>query len=174
MYDESYGCGKEFTQLCVVLELLKLKANHGWSDNCFSELLSLLAKLLPKLNTLPTSTYKAKKLICMLSLGVEKIHASPNHCILYRNEFEFNTKCLVCSVSRYRISYNYVYADTMKKKIKNKNKTAIGPEIVDDEADLDKENMMKTKTPTMVMGYLPVIDRLKFVVSNPRDAELVH
>jgi hypothetical protein len=45
-YDESNGCGKEFTQLRVVLELLKLKVCHGWSDNSFSEHLSLLAKLL--------------------------------------------------------------------------------------------------------------------------------
>jgi hypothetical protein len=74
LYDESNGCGKEFTQLRVMLELLKLKASHGWSDNSFLELLSLLAKLLPKPNTLPTSTYRAKKLICPLSLGVDKIH----------------------------------------------------------------------------------------------------
>jgi hypothetical protein len=99
LYDESNGCGKEFTQLRVVLELLKLKPCHGWSDNSFSELLSLLAKLLPKLNTLPTSTYRAKKLICLLFLGVEKIHACPNHRILYHKEYEFNTKCSVCSVS---------------------------------------------------------------------------
>jgi hypothetical protein len=87
LYDESNGCGKVFTQLCVVLELLKLKAGHGWCDNSFSELLSLLAKLLPKPNTLPTSTYRVKKLICLLSLGVDKIHACPNHCILYRKEY---------------------------------------------------------------------------------------
>jgi hypothetical protein len=36
LYDESNGCGKEFTRLRVVLELLKLKASHGWSDNSFS------------------------------------------------------------------------------------------------------------------------------------------
>jgi hypothetical protein len=29
LYDESNGCGKEFTQLHVVLELAKLKASHG-------------------------------------------------------------------------------------------------------------------------------------------------
>jgi hypothetical protein len=29
LYDESNGCGKEFIQLRVVLELLKLKASHG-------------------------------------------------------------------------------------------------------------------------------------------------
>jgi hypothetical protein len=82
LYIESNGCGKEFTQLHVVLELLKLKASHGWSDTSFSEHLSLLAKLLPQPNTLPTSTYRAKKLICLLSLGVDKIHTYPNHCIL--------------------------------------------------------------------------------------------
>jgi hypothetical protein len=173
LYDESNGCGKEFTQLRIVLELLKLKACHGWSDNSFSELLRLLAKLLPKPNTLPTSTYRAKKLICLLSLCVDKIHAYPNHYILYHKEYEFNTKCLVCGVSRYKRSYNHVYADTMKKKIKNKNKTTISPESVDDETDIDKEGMTKRKIPALEMWYLPVIDRLKHVFSNNRDAELV-
>jgi hypothetical protein len=41
LYDESNSCGKEFTLLRVVLELLKLKVIHGWSDNSFSEPLSL-------------------------------------------------------------------------------------------------------------------------------------
>jgi hypothetical protein len=118
LYNESNGCGKEFTQLHVVLELLKLKASHEWSNNRFSELLSLLAELLPKPNTLPTSTYREKKLICLLSLGVDKIHTCPNHCILYYKGYEFNTKCPVCGVSRYKRSYNHVYADTMKKNIK--------------------------------------------------------
>jgi hypothetical protein len=99
LYNESNGYGKEFTQLRVVLELLKLKTNHGWSDNSFSKLLSLLEKLLPKPNTLPTSTYRVKKLICLLSLGVDKIHACPNHCVLYHKEHEFKTKCPVCGVS---------------------------------------------------------------------------
>jgi hypothetical protein len=118
LYDESNGCGKEFTQFRVVLELLKLKVRHGWSDNSFSELLSLLAKLLSMPSTLPTSTYRAKKLICPLSLGVDKIHTCPNHCILYRKEHEFKTKCLICGVSRYKRSYNHLYVDTMKKRIR--------------------------------------------------------
>jgi hypothetical protein len=125
LYNESNDCGKEFTQLRVMLELLKWKASHGWSNNSFSELLSLLAKLLPKPNTLPTSTYRVQKLICPLSLGVDKIHACPNHCILYHKEHEFKMKCSVCGVSRYKRSYNHLYVDTMKKK--NKKNTAIGP-----------------------------------------------
>jgi hypothetical protein len=171
LYDESNGCDKEFTELCVMLELLKLKASHAWSDNSFSELLSLLAKLLPKPNTLPTSTYRVKKFICPLSLGVDKIHACPNHCILYHKEHEFKMKCLVCGVSQYKRSYNHVYADTMKKK--NKKNTAISLESVDNENNSDKEDNEKRKIPAMVMWYLPVIDRLKHVFSNPRDAELV-
>jgi hypothetical protein len=143
LYDESNICGKEFNQLRVVLELLELKANHGWPDNSFSELLILLAKLLSKLNTLTTITYRVKKLICPLSLGVDKIHACPNHHILYRKEHEFKMKCLVCGVSQYKRNYNHVYVGTMKKK--NKKKTAIGPESVDDENDSDKEDNKKKK-----------------------------
>jgi predicted AlkP superfamily pyrophosphatase or phosphodiesterase len=67
-----------------------------------------------------------------------------------------------------------VYADTMKKKIKNKNNTTIGPKSIDDETDPDKEDKRKRKNPTLVIWYLPVIDHLKHVFSNPRDAELVY
>jgi hypothetical protein len=82
-----------------MLELLKLKASHGWYDNSFSKLLSLLLKLLPKPNTLLTNTYSVKKFICLLSLVVNKIHAYLNHYILYLKEYEFNMKCPICGVS---------------------------------------------------------------------------
>jgi predicted AlkP superfamily pyrophosphatase or phosphodiesterase len=59
----------------------------------------------------------------------------------------------------------------MKKK--NKKNTAIDPESVDDENDSDKEDNKKRKIPALVMWYLPVIDHLKHLFSNPRDAELV-
>jgi hypothetical protein len=104
---------------------------------------------------------------------VDKIHVCPNYCILYHKEYEFNTKCPIRGVSRYKRSYNHVYADTMNKKIKNKNKTTIGLESVDDEADPNKVDMTKRKIPALVMWYLPVIGHLKCVFSNPRDAELV-
>jgi hypothetical protein len=69
--------------LWMTLELLKLKASNGWSDTSFSALLELLTKVLPKPNGLPNSTNQAK-IICPLTLGIEKIHACPNHCLLYR------------------------------------------------------------------------------------------
>jgi uncharacterized Zn finger protein (UPF0148 family) len=89
---------------------------------------------------------------------------------LYSKEHEFKTKCPVCGVSRYKRSYNHVYVDTMKNKNK---KTAISPESVDDKTDSDKEDKKKRKIPALVMWYPAVIDRLKRVFSNPRDAELV-
>jgi hypothetical protein len=149
LYDESNGCGKEFTQMHVMIELLKLKGSHGWFDNSFLELLNLLAKLLPKPNTLPRSTYRANKLICPLSLGLDKIHACPYHYNIYRKEHEFKMKCPIYDVSRYKRSYNHVYVDNMKKK--NKKKTAIGPESVDDKNDSDKEDNKKRKIPALVM-----------------------
>jgi uncharacterized Zn finger protein (UPF0148 family) len=79
--------------------------------------------------------------------------------------------CPVCGVSQYKRSYNHVYVDTMKKM--NKKKAAISPESVDDENDSDKEDNKKKMIPTLVMWYLPVINYLKCVFSNPRDAELV-
>jgi uncharacterized Zn finger protein (UPF0148 family) len=102
---------------------------------------------------------------------VDKIHACPSHCILYCKKHEFKIKCPVCGVSRYKQSYNHVYIDTMKKK--NKKKTAISPESVDDENDSNKEDNKKRKIPALVMWYIPVIDCLKRVFSNPRDAELI-
>jgi hypothetical protein len=80
-------------------------------------------------------------------------------------------KCPVCGVSRYKRSYNHVYVDTMKKK--DKKNTAIGPESIDDENDSDKEDNKKRNIPALVMWYLSMIDRLKRVFYNPRDAELV-
>jgi hypothetical protein len=70
LYEE--WCDKEHMVLWMTLELLKLKASNGWSDTSFSALLELLTKVLLKPNGLPSSTYRAKKIICLLTLGIEK------------------------------------------------------------------------------------------------------
>jgi hypothetical protein len=61
LYEECKGCNKEHTVLWMTLELLKLKASNGWSDSSFSALLELLSNVLPKPNSLATSTYLAKR-----------------------------------------------------------------------------------------------------------------
>nr|CAD39322.2 OSJNBb0080H08.14 [Oryza sativa Japonica Group] len=152
LYDETKGCDKDFTVLRSVLELLRLKAKHGWSDTSFNDLMSLLRVLLPKPNFVPSNTYQAKKLICPLSLGVEKIHACKNHCILYRKEYAELECCPTCGTSRYKMGN--------------------GP--VDSECtDPDSDKGKRGKIPSMVMWYLPIKDRLKRLYSNPTDAELM-
>jgi hypothetical protein len=123
LYEECKGCHKEHTVLWMILELLKLKASNGWSDSSFSTLLELLSKVLPKPNSLPISTYLAKKIICPLALGVEKIHACPNHCILYRKEHEFKDKCPSCNANQYKWNDNSEedYYNNKRKGRKRKN-----------------------------------------------------
>jgi hypothetical protein len=102
LYEECKRCDKEYTLLWMMLELMKLKASSGWSDTSFSTLLELLTKVWPKPNCLPNSTYQTKKIICPLTLGIEKIHACPNHCILYRKEYKFKDRCPRCNAHQYK------------------------------------------------------------------------
>jgi hypothetical protein len=160
LYEECKRCHKEHTVLWMTLELLKWKASNGWSDSSFLTLLEMLSKVLPKPNGLPTSTYLAKNIICPLTLDVEKIHACPNHCILYRKEHEFKDKGPRCNASRYKWNDN-IEEDSynnMRKGQKRKNT-----------APLDLER----KIPALVMWHLPVIDCLKRMFSNSREAQLL-
>nr|AAX95502.1 Transposase family tnp2, putative [Oryza sativa Japonica Group]AAX96710.1 transposon protein, putative, CACTA, En/Spm sub-class [Oryza sativa Japonica Group]ABA93033.1 transposon protein, putative, CACTA, En/Spm sub-class [Oryza sativa Japonica Group] len=143
----------------TVLELMRLKARNGWSDSSFNDLLVLLKKLFPQLNSLPTSTYEVKKLICPLSLGVRKIHACVNHCILFRKEYEDLDRCPTCKSSRYKTS-----------RIQSEGQDV----ALDDVEEFDPcKDSNKKKIPQLVMWYLPVKDRLKRLFSNSRDAELM-
>jgi hypothetical protein len=47
------GCKKENNKLHIVLTLLQMKANNGWSDKGFNELLQFLNDLLLKANVFP-------------------------------------------------------------------------------------------------------------------------
>ena len=80
-------------KLGTTLELLKWKEEVGCPDSEFEKLLTIVKKMLPKNNELPASTYEAKKVVCPLGLEVLKIHACPNDCILYRDEYEHLNEC---------------------------------------------------------------------------------
>jgi hypothetical protein len=113
------GCPTHWTLLHFVLELLILKAKYGWSDCSFNNLLCLLSWLLPQPNSVPANTYQAKKVISPLTMGVEKIHVCPNHCILFRDQMfgELDT-CPRCGASRYKNNdlYNGGEASTGNKR----------------------------------------------------------
>ena len=95
------GC-TSFTRLSAVLKLFNLKAGNGWSDKSFTKLLSLLKDMLPQDNVLPYRMYDAKKMLSSIGMSYEKIHACPNDCILFRNEYAPLDKCLKCGALRYK------------------------------------------------------------------------
>lgn len=97
-----HGCNVQFTRLSTTLKLCKLKVKNGWSDKSFTEMLKLLAEMLPAKNELPTSTYEAKKILCPMGMNVKKIHACPNDCVLFRKEHEHLHTCPKCGASRYK------------------------------------------------------------------------
>ena len=96
------GCTK-YSQLSAVLTLSNLKAKYGWADTSFTSLLEALQDMFPDENTIPKSAYYAKKLMNPLGLGYTKIHACPNDCVLYRNDYADLDECPVCGVSRYKM-----------------------------------------------------------------------
>ena len=52
---------------------------------------------------MPATTYETKQVVCPLELEIQKIHACPNDCILYRGEYENLDTCPVYHASRYKI-----------------------------------------------------------------------
>ncbi|BBN67204.1 hypothetical protein Prudu_8S000300 [Prunus dulcis] len=97
-----YPGSSKYTMLSALVKLYNLKAKHGMSDVCFTELLILQGDLLSKINTLPSSMYEAKKILSALGMSYEEIHACPNDCILYRKDYEDSTNCPTCGVSRWK------------------------------------------------------------------------
>ena len=98
LYD---GCTK-FTRLSAVLKLYNLKADNGWSDKSFTELLALMKDMLPEDNVLPNRTYEAKKMLSSIGMSYEKIHACPKDCVLFRNEYAVLNECPKCGAPRYK------------------------------------------------------------------------
>src|SRR5579883_1994389 len=127
------GC--KVSKLEADLMLLDLKSSHGLSDQGFEDMLYVLQKLLPSPNELPRTTYEAKQMVCPLGLEVQKIHACPNDCILYRGEYEKLDACPVCKALRYKVDRDHP-------------------------GDVEGEPKKK-RVPAKVMWYFPVIPRLK-------------
>jgi hypothetical protein len=97
-------CKQGHKKLGTTLEMLQWKGKYGVSDKAFEGMLKIVKEKLPENNELPSTTYEAKQTVCALGLEVQKIHASPNDCILYRGtEHENLEVCSVCNVLRYKI-----------------------------------------------------------------------
>ena len=97
---------------------------------------------------MPSTTYEAKQLVCPLGLEVQKIHACPNDCILYRgDEYENLDACPICGLLHYKIRK-------------------------DDPGDVEGEHPRKS-VPAKVMWYSHIISRLKCLFRNKENAKLM-
>jgi hypothetical protein len=158
-----------------MLKLLILKAKYNWSDCSFDDLLHLLSSVLPLPNLVPSNTYHAKKVISPLTMGVEKIDACPNYCILFHGKtFEGLDKCPRGGASRYKDNdlYSGREATTGKKRSKKGSK-----KVVQESQPLENtplgNNAKKRKIPALVMWHLPVTHRLRRIFLNPKEATLM-
>jgi hypothetical protein len=106
LYKECKGCDKEHAVLWMTLELMKLKAINGWTDTSFLALLKLITKVLPKPNGLPSSIYHAKKIICLLTLGIEKNLCLPEALHLIQKKHRIKDRCPRCNASWYKQNDN--------------------------------------------------------------------
>nr|CAD40286.2 OSJNBb0062H02.9 [Oryza sativa Japonica Group]CAH66338.1 OSIGBa0097I24.6 [Oryza sativa] len=142
------GCEQGHKKLDTTLEFLQWKAKNGVSDKAFGDLLKLVKNILPEGNKLPETTYEAKKIVCPLGLEVQKIHACPNDCILYRGkEYENLEACPVCKALRYKIRR-------------------------DDPGEVDGQ-LTKKRIPAKVMWYFPIIPRLRRLFRNKGNARMM-
>ncbi|XP_050211919.1 uncharacterized protein LOC126662074 [Mercurialis annua] len=102
--EELYPGCKTFSSLSFFLHLYHLKCLHRWTEKSFTMLLELLLDAFPGGVSLPKSFYQAKKIIQALGLDYKKIHACPNHCMLYWGETENQELCRICGSSRWAVS----------------------------------------------------------------------
>ena len=126
---------------------------------------------------MPANTYYAKKLISPLTMGVEKIDACRNHCILYRgDDYKDLESCPNCGASRYitnkeyREEENVACVKTGKKRKKTQKNTKESSKTNSNE---EVDYYTQRRIPALVMSYLPVVDQLRGLFVNPEDAKLI-
>ena len=92
----------------------------------------VLNEILPNDSSLYKSIYEAKKTMKVLGLDYERIHACPNDCIFYKNEYELAnlSECPSCRAFR-----------RQRRK--------------------DGSTKFKNGVPEIVLWYFPLIHRLK-------------
>ncbi|KAL0320521.1 UNVERIFIED_CONTAM: hypothetical protein Sradi_5313600 [Sesamum radiatum] len=79
------GC-ESHSELSALSELLNIKSESNLSERHFNRFLKAFGQMLPKGHKLPDNFYSSKKVIAPLGLGVQKIDACENDCMLYWKE----------------------------------------------------------------------------------------
>ncbi|XP_050225269.1 uncharacterized protein LOC126674798 [Mercurialis annua] len=149
--EELYPGCKTFSSLSFFLHLYHLKCLHRWTEKSFTMLLELLLDAFPGGMSLSKSFYQAKKIIQALGLDYKKIHACPNHCMLYWGETENQELCRICGSSRWAVSRG-----------SNQNDSTNVPQ---------SSSLATKKKPAEVLRYFPLIPRLKRLYASTKTSK---
>ena len=82
----------EVSVLSFVTRLMAIKSNFFFSNNCYNELLKLIADVLSKPHKLPKDMYYSKVLVKALGMGYQKIDVCEDNCMLFWKEHEKEKK----------------------------------------------------------------------------------
>ncbi|KAG8375382.1 hypothetical protein BUALT_Bualt10G0094200 [Buddleja alternifolia] len=89
------GC-EDYSELSALSELLNIKSESNLSEWHFNRFLKAFERMLPKGHKLPDSFYSSKKVVAPLGLGVDKIDACENDCMLYWKDDKELRECKIC------------------------------------------------------------------------------
>ncbi|KAG8362941.1 hypothetical protein BUALT_BualtUnG0021300 [Buddleja alternifolia] len=95
------GC-EDYSELSALSELLNIKSESNLSERHFNRFLKAFGQMLLKGHKLPDSFYSSKKVVAPLRLGVEKIHACENDCMLYSKDDNKLQECNICQHPRFK------------------------------------------------------------------------
>ena len=118
---------------CFPKSPVYMMASYGWSDKKVTSLLQVVQDMLLD-----------KKMLCLMSMEYQNIHACHNDCIVYINEFEEIHKCPKYGVSWYKVK---------------------------DDDECTNYESTKKGPPVKVLWYLPIIPRFKHLFANTDDAK---
>ena len=93
--NEKFYDGSRHSRLHFCIRLFHLKCMCGMSGKKFNYLIEFPKEIFPS-TIIPARSCESKKVIIDLDLRYEKIHACPNHCMLYKGDKENQQACLVC------------------------------------------------------------------------------
>ena len=108
-------------------------------------------------------------------MGVKKIHACPNHCILFHGKtFKSLDKCPQCGASWYKNNdlYGGDEPSTEKREIRRVQKKVVQESQPLEDTPLGNDAKQR-RFPALVMWYLPVTDCLRRIFLNPKEATLM-
>jgi len=90
--------GSKTSVVSAMIIIMNMCTGFRVSNKFTDELFCFLSSdLLPTSNKLPNTHYKVHRNIWQLGLNYNNVHACPNNCVLYEDEYEALESCLKCN-----------------------------------------------------------------------------